>query len=249
MSSTPWQRRLYSLGLAHHDQLNRAFGGGLPKGSVVLVEGPYGTGKSTLAGRIAYGLTEQSHEVTYLSTERPVSAFLDQMQSLSYDVTGAILDRRLLYLFGDLSGFDSDGEPPQLLSRLTSSRRMWEMDVAILDTFGDILRYDPTFDVLAEQTDRRRAAQQVISFFRRVARGERTVILTVDPSGLAAETLEPFRAIADVLLELTVTPGGRSVRRSIDVRRFVGMGQQVDDSIAFSIRPGIGLVVENRRVV
>ncbi|WP_302082302.1 ATPase domain-containing protein [Salinibaculum rarum] len=249
MRSTPWQRRLYSLGLAHHDQLNRAFGGGLPKGSIVLVEGTYGAGKSTLAGRFAYGLTEQSHEVTYLSTERPVGPFLDQMRSLSYDVTSALLDRQLLYLFGDLSGFDSDGDPPQLLSRLTSSRGMWETDVAILDTFGDILRYDPTFDVLAGQTDRRRAAQRVISFFRRIARGDRTVVLTVDPSGLADATLEPFRAIADVLLQVTATSGGRSVRRSIDVKRFVGMGQQVDDSIGFSIRPGIGIVVENRRVV
>jgi len=248
MSTPSWQRRLYSLGLAHHDQLNRAFGGGLPKGSLVLVEGPYGAGKTTLAGRIAYGLTEQSHEVTYLSTERPVGSFIDAMRSLSYSVTGALLDRQLLYLFGDLSGYD-DGEPPPLLTRLTESRRMWEADVAIIDTFGDVLRYDPTFDVLAEQTDRRRAAQRVITFLRRVARTDRTVILTVDPRGLADETLGPFRAIADVLLDITVTGGSRGVRRTIDVQRFVGMGQQVDDSIGFSIRPGIGVVVENRRVV
>lgn len=249
MHTAPWASRLYSLGLAHHDQLNRAFGGGLPKGSLVLVEGSYGAGKSTLAGRFAYGLTGQSHEVTYLSTERPVGSFLDGMRSLSYDVTGPLLDRQLLYLFGDLSALDSEGDPPRLLTRLTSTRRMWETDVAILDTFGDILRYDPTFDVLAERTDRRRAAQQVISFLRRIARTDRTVILTVDPSGLAEATLEPFRAVADVLLELTTTGGSRGVRRSIEVKRFVGMGQQIEDSIGFSIRPGVGIVVENRRVV
>lgn len=249
MGTASWHRRLYSLGLAHHDQLNRAFGGGLPKGSLVLVEGSYGAGKSTLAGRIAYGLTAQSHEVTYLSTERPVGGFIDGMRSLSYDVTGALLDRKLLYLFGDLSGFDDADDPPPLLTRLTESRRMWETDVAIIDTFGDILRYDPTFDALAERTDRRRAAQRVISFLRRVARTERTVVLTVEPRGLSEETLEPFRAVADVLLEMTVTSGGRSGRRSIDVKRFVGMGQQVEDSIGFSIRSGIGLVVENRQVV
>ena len=245
----PWQRRLYSLGLADHDQLNRAFGGGLPKGGVVLVEGSYGTGKSTLAGRFAYGLCEQSHEVTYLSTEQPVGSFLDRMRSLSYDVTSALLDRDLLYLFGDLSAYDGADEPPQLLSQLTSTRRMWEADVAILDTFGDILRYDPAFELLADQQDRRRAAQTVIAFLRRVTRAGRTVVLTVDPAGLAEETLDPFRAVADVLLELTVTPGGRKVRRTIEVNRFLGMGRQVDDRIGFSIRPGVGIVVENRHVV
>jgi flagellar protein FlaH len=170
------------------------------------------------------------------------------MRSLSYDVTTALLDRQLLYLFGDLSGYDDD-DPPRLLTRLTDSRRMWEADVALIDTFGDVLRYDPTFDVLAERTDRRRAAQRVISFLRRIARTDRTVILTLDPRGIAEVTLEPFRAIADVLLEVTTTGGSRGVRRTIDLKRFVGMGQQVDDSIGFSIRPGVGIVVENRRVV
>jgi flagellar protein FlaH len=246
----PWRDRLYSLGLAHHDQLNRAFGGGLPTGSVVLVEGGYGTGKSTLAGRIAHGLCEQSFDVSYLSTEQPVGRFLDGMRSLSYDVTAHLLDRQLLYLFGDLSRFDDeDGEPPQLLSRLTETRRMWEADVAILDQFGDILRYDPTFELLAERTDRRRAAQRVLSFLRRITRNGRTVVLTVDPAGLSQETLEPFRAVADVVLELTATRASRGIRRAIEVTRFLGMGRQVDDSIGFSIRPGIGIVIENRRVV
>jgi flagellar protein FlaH len=223
---------------------------GLPTGSVVFVEGSYGTGESTLAGRIAYGLCEESFRLSYLSTEQPVGRFLDQMRSLSYDVTSALLDRDLLYLFGDRSTFDTDdGEAPQLLSRLTATRRMWQQDVAIIDAFGDVLRYDPTFELLTARHDRRRAPQRVISFLRRVTRNGHTVVLTADPAGLAAETLEPFRAVADVLLELTATTGGRNTRRTIEVKRFMGMGRQVDDSIGFSIRPGIGIVVENRTVV
>ena len=30
--------RLYSLGMAHHDRLNHAFGGALPRGSIVLID-------------------------------------------------------------------------------------------------------------------------------------------------------------------------------------------------------------------
>jgi flagellar protein FlaH len=242
--------RLYSLGLQRHDQLNRAFGGGLPRGSLVLVEGGYGTGKTTLAGRLAYGLCTESHTVSYLSTERPVGTFIDRMRSLSYDVTAALLDRDLLYLFGDVAGMVSEaGEPLPLLPRLTESRRMWDAEVAIVDAFGDVLRYDPGFAAMADAESRRRAAHEVVSFFRRLARADRTVVLTVDPGWLAPETLAPFRAAADVVLELTATSGGRGVRRRIDVRRFMGSGGQVDDSVAFSIRSGIGIVVENRQVV
>lgn len=246
----PLLDRCYSLGLAGHDQVNRAFGGGLPKGSIVLVEGSYGTGKSTLAGRFAHGLCESGHDVSYLSTEQPVGRFVDQMQTLSYDVTGALLARDLLFMFGDLAAIDArTEEPPPLLSRLTATERMWKNDVVVLDTFGDILRYDPTFELLAETHDRRRAAQRVLSFFRRVTARGCTVVLTADTVGLPDEALQPFRSVADVVLRLTQTGGGSAGRRTIEVDRFRGAGQVVDDRIGFAIRPGIGIVIQNRRVI
>lgn len=42
---------------------------------------------------------------------------------------------------------------------------------------------------------------------------------------------------------------GRYQRRTIEVKRFAGMGKQVGNSIGFSVRAGIGIVVENRMVI
>lgn len=249
MHATPWEHRLYSLGLTRRDELNRAFGGGLPKGSIVLVEGDHGVGKSTLAGRFAYGLTEQSHEVTYLSTERPVGPFLAQMRSLSYDMTRKLITRQLLYLFGDLSVSDGDGDAPQLLSRLISSPRLWESDVAIIDTIGDVLRHDPAFDGPSDQAGRRSAVQRLVSFLRGITRGGRTVVLAIHPSGLADETLASFRTSADVVLRLDAAPRNSRVDRRIDIERSVGMRHGIADSIPFFIRSGVGIVVDNRRVI
>ncbi|MFC7042315.1 ATPase domain-containing protein [Halonotius sp. GCM10025705] len=148
MVVTPQLQHIYSLGLAGRDQVNRAFGGGLPTGSLVAVEGRHGSGKSTLAGRFAYGLCEQSHTVTYLSTEREFGRFLSQMRSLSYTVQKSLLRRDLLYLYGDLNGSTKDDQP-ELLSRLQAAQRLWTSDVVIFDTFSDILLYDPTVASLA----------------------------------------------------------------------------------------------------
>ncbi|MFC7042314.1 hypothetical protein [Halonotius sp. GCM10025705] len=52
-----------------------------------------------------------------------------------------------------------------------------------------------------------------------------------------------------MLLDITVDNSSGRQYRWINVRRFAGMGQQVDDHIAFSIRPGTGIVIENRSVV
>lgn len=38
----------FSLGLSGYDCLEEEFGGGIPKGATILIEGDYGTGKSVL---------------------------------------------------------------------------------------------------------------------------------------------------------------------------------------------------------
>jgi len=112
-----------------------------------------------------------------------------------------------------------------------------------------ILGNDPTFESLVADDQYRQAALEIISFFRRLTASGRTVVLTVDSSNLSTDSLDPFRSIADVYLELSVNQVGRHQRRNIDVKRFAGMGKQVGNSIGFSVRPGIGIVVENRMVI
>jgi len=139
------RRDILSIGLKGHDQLNAELGGGFPPGSIVLMEGDYGAGKSALSQRFSYGFTQEDTTVTYLSTELTVSGFIDQMHSLSYDVTSELLEEQLLFLSAD---FDSGGalrgnedkERKELLKRLMDAEAMWEPDVIIIDTFDAILR-------------------------------------------------------------------------------------------------------------
>jgi flagellar protein FlaH len=42
---------------------------------------------------------------------------------------------------------------------------------------------------------------------------------------------------------------GSEIRRSINVNRFAGGGEQVGCKIGFSVRAGVGIVVEARSVV
>ena len=247
------RNELYSLGLDDHDRLNKELGGGIPPGSIILVEGDYGAGKSALSQRFAHGLCEEDHDVTYLSTELTVGSFLDQMHSLSYDSVDHLLNEDLLFLHADVSdGNTFSGEQKterkQLLKRLMEADVMWDADVIIIDTFDAILRNDPKFEALVRQNDERQAALEIISFFRDVISGGQCIMLTVDPSTLDEEAIGPFRAIADVFLELEMVEVGNDTRRQISVLRFAGMGEQVGDSIGYSVRSGTGIVIESRSV-
>ena len=165
MSTT--RRDILSIGLEGHDQLNAELGGGFPPGSIVLMEGDYGAGKSALSQRLTYGFTQEETTVTYLSTELTVSGFINQMHSLSYDITSELLEEKLLFLSAD---FDSGGtlrgegeqERKELLKRLMDAEAMWEPEVVIIDTFDAILRNDPKFESLVRNDEGRQAALEII---------------------------------------------------------------------------------------
>ncbi len=73
------------------DALGRSIGGGIPKSSLILVEGKDGSGKSIFVQRIVYGLLKQNTSVTYLSTELNTMGFVEQMSSLDYNVTDYVI--------------------------------------------------------------------------------------------------------------------------------------------------------------
>lgn len=244
--------KIRTLGLEDHDRLNKELGGGIPHGSIVLIEGDYGAGKSALTQRLCYGFCETDTVVTYLSTELTVGGFIDQMHSLSYDVDSHLLDQNLLFLHADLDAGNTFGdekqERKQLLKRLMEADTMWQSDVILIDTFDAVLRNDPTFEALVRNNDERQAALDIISFFRDIISEGKVILLTVDPSTVDEEAIGPFRSIADVFLELEMVEVGNDVRRQMSVKRFAGMGSQVGDMIGYSVRSGTGIVIESRSV-
>jgi len=249
------RNELYSIGMDDRDRLNKELGGGFPPGSIVLIEGDYGAGKSAMSQRFTFGLCEEGHTVTLLSTELTVGSFLEQMHSLDYGMVNHMLEEDILFLHADIgeskSSFTDDGgdeDRMDLLKRLMEAEVMWDSDVIIIDTFDAILRNDPTFEALVRENEERQAALEIISFFRDVISEGKVIMLTVDPTTLDEEALGPFRSIADVFLELEMIEVGNDVRRQISVLRFAGMGEQVGDTIGYSVRSGTGIVIESRSV-
>jgi flagellar protein FlaH len=242
----------FPIGLDGHDRLKEELGGGIPRGSIVLMEGDYGAGKSVLSQRFSYGFTDEDVTVTFISTELSVRGFLDQMHSLEYGMVKQLLNEQILYIHAELdSGGALSGEKrdrKELLRRLMEAEEVWNGDVIIIDTFDAILRNDPQFEALVRQNEERQAALEIISFFREITSRGKTIILTVDPTTVDEETMGPFRSIADVFIELEMVEVGNDVRRNIFVKRFAGMGEQVGDRIGFSVRSGIGIVIESRSV-
>jgi flagellar protein FlaH len=237
----------YSVGLEDRDRVNNAFGGGFPEGSIVLLEGPDGGGKSVVSQRCAYGTVTEGTATAYVSTELRAPEFIDQMHSLGYDVVRPLLDDRLLFLHAPVDARGPDGER-DLLGRLFGTGTLWRGDVVFVDCFGALLRNDPSFDDAASAGEADHAMERVVRSLKRAVASGRTVFLTVDPTGLDETSLGPLRSVADVYMTLDTTTVGQDIRRSLVVRRFAGMASPVDDTIGFSVEQGRGITIESRTV-
>lgn len=232
----------HSVGLEARDRVNHSVGGGFPTGSLVLVEGGTGAGKSVLASRFVYGFCEQGTDVTMVSTESTAGEYVDQMNSLSYDIVDHLLADRLRFFRAPTA----DDRP--LLARLLAPGALWQTDVVAVDGFGALCRNDPQFGPTLGTGNEDRAMERVTARLDAPLSADRLVILTVDPQRLTERALGPLRSAADVYLELVSEAVGQEIRKKALVRRFAGMKRPVDDTIAFSVQQGRGLVIESRTI-
>ncbi|WP_049907115.1 ATPase domain-containing protein [Halovivax asiaticus] len=237
----------YPLGLTGSDRVESAFGGGIPQGSIVLVEGEDGAGKSAISQRFSYGMAEEDVYVTYISTELASWEFVQQMHSLSYDVVDHLLGEQLLFLHADIDTHN-DGQQRELLTRFTEATTLWQADVVFVDSLSALLRNDPRYEAVAGTGDEDHVLQRLVSFLRSVTEQDKTVIFTVDPTSVGDDALRPLRNVVDVYFQLETSSVGQEIRRNVRVRRFQNMKNPVDDSIGYTVQQGRGLSIVSRTV-
>ena len=78
--------------------LDQRMGGGLPVGSLNLVVGSVGSGKSVLCEHLAYGGLAGGFEVAYFTSEHTPNSLTTQMASIGLD-TAIFLDDGSLQIF------------------------------------------------------------------------------------------------------------------------------------------------------
>ncbi len=215
------------------DELCRKLGRGFPSGSIVLIEGGTGSGKSTVCQRLAYGLMENGSSVTYVSTQLTTKGFINQMYSLGYSIATFLLKKKLLYI-PVLSLMSPNPSRLDFIERLRAGKELYDNDVIIIDTISSLIKHSVNVEKSLE----------LVSFFKRLTGIRKTIILAVEPSELASNVHSEFVAACDVNLYLKISTLGSNIKRTIIVNKFTGAAASVESMIGFRIESNVGLVVE-----
>jgi len=215
------------------DELCRKLGGGFPPGSIVVIEGGSGSGKSTVCQRLAYGLMENGSSVTYISTQMTTKGFINQMYSLSYNISSFLLKKKLLYI-PVLSLIDPSAPRLDFIERLRNAEALFKNDVIIIDTISSLIKHSVNME----------KGLELISFFKRLTGVSKTIILSIEPSELEPRIHTEFVSSADINLTLKISTLGSNIKRTIIVNKFTGAAASVESMIGFRIESNVGLVVE-----
>ncbi|MCD4806170.1 MAG: ATPase [Methanococcoides sp.] len=215
------------------DELNDKLGGGFPKGSLVVIEGGSGGGKSTICQRITYGLIEKDTSVTFISTQLTTKGYINQMYSLNYAIASHLLKGRLLYI-PVMPLVQSAKSRIDFIERLMGAKELFEKDVIVIDTISSLIKYSANTEKSLE----------LISFFKKLNGMGKVIILTIEPSELGEDIASMFRSSCDVYMTLKSKALGAEVKRKVVVNKFTGAKGPVGQMIGFRIEPKVGLVVE-----
>jgi archaeal flagellar protein FlaH len=211
------------------DDLGHMLGGGLPRGSIVLIEGKKGSGVEQFVQRLTYGFLHNGIGVTYISTENATSDFIEQMYGSGFLMANHLLGRRMLYIPIDslirknrtTAGYiDRLIRSPQLLNEVMIIDRLSTMTANDLDENGHL---------------------KLLSYLKGVVTKDRTVILVTDEKQNGIETI---REEAQARISMVAVGKGEEVMRSVHVLKYPDAFPEAKQEILFKIEPGRGMVVQ-----
>ncbi len=209
-------------------EIDDKMGGGIPLGSLTLIEGDSHSGKSVLSQQMTWGSLSDGFRLSFFTTENTVKSLVKQMQSLNIDILHYLLLCKLrLYPMefarakGDILGALLDA----IINEDKQGRRM---------IFIDALTPALTNSV----------HEVVLSFFERCKRlcsDGMTIVIIVHSHAISQDFLVRITSLCDAHLRMRTEEVGNKLVKTMEVAKVRGASKNTGNIVSFEIEPGLGM--------
>jgi flagellar protein FlaH len=212
-------------------EVDEKLGGGIPIGSLGLIEGHSDAGKSVLSQHLTYGALGCSDiGVAYYTTENTVKSLINQMDSLCL-FTGDhfLLDRLRIYPL-TIRGDEENTE---------SRFRILVKHFEILPSCYKLIIVD-SITLLVAHSDQ----TSNVDFFsacKNLCDQGRTIILVAHSYAFDEEVLSRSRSLCDAHFRIRLEQMGDRLVKILEVLKVRGADRATGDVVSFEVEPKVGM--------
>jgi len=206
--------------------LDAKMGGGIPVGSLTLIEGDSGAGKSVLSQQMIFGCLEDGYTLSLFSSENTVKSLVKQMRSLNLDIIDYLLLGKLRVYPIETSQLGTEALPALL-------------DAMAKETDRDMVYVDSLTSSVHHSSD-----SEVLAFFERCKRlcgDSKTIVVVIHSHGLNGEILIRIRSLCDAHLRLRTEEVGKKLVKTLEVTKVKGADKTTGNIVSFEVEPGWGM--------
>jgi flagellar protein FlaH len=209
-------------------EIDKKIGGGIPMGSLTLLEGPSDSGKSVLAQQMVWGSVTSGHRVKVFTTENTSKSLIKQMDSLGL----SIID---YYFLGRL------GIRPLRLSRQAneSINSMHGLLQAVSQEATTLVFIDSLTGLVMHTP-----VEETIAFFegcKSFCNEGRTVVCTLHSAACEESTIIRIRSMCDAHLRFTIEAVGEQLVKTLEVAKIRGAQRGTGNILSFDVEPKMGM--------
>lgn len=208
--------------------LDSKMGGGVPVGSLTLIEGDSGAGKSVLSQQMMYGCLVDGYRLSLFTSENNVKSLVKQMRSLNMDILDYLLLDKLRIFPIETSGLGKEA-PPTIMKAIQKEKSR------------EMIFVDSLTSSIPASSDR-----EVLGFFeegKRLCADGSTVVCILHSHGLTRELLTRIRSLCDAHLQLRTEVAGNKLVKTLEVTKVRGAEQTTGNIVSFEVEPGWGIRV------
>lgn len=210
-------------------EIDKKMGGGIPRGSLILIEGQSDSGKSVLTQQMVWGSLHQDCKVSVLTTENTVKSLITQMQSLNLDVQDyCLLGRLKIYPVKAMKA--RDGAENAMTALLHAVLLQREHDFVVIDSLTSFITHAPL--------------EQVIGFFEECKsycnRGM-TIAIVAHSYAFGESLLARISSMCDTHLRLSLENMGQKLLKILQVAKIRGAQKDTGNIVGFDIEAGWGM--------